>query len=168
LVQHFIAVIPPSHISDTLRQVGSHTMVGPHITVKAQPGLNTEDKPDWMGRLRQSLVHFGEVKVRLGSLASFGDTVAYLQVDSPRIHGLHKLLLRSIDPPPEDAARYFELDGWIPHLTLKQAPSINFNELNAAVDRLGRLPTFTVDALWVCRQDHPGQSYYPETSISLQ
>jgi 2'-5' RNA ligase len=167
-VQHFIAIIPPSNIRDALREVGTHLMVGPHITVKAQPGLNREDKPEWMVRLRQSLAHFGEVNVQLGSLASFGDTVAYLEVDSPRIYDLHAALLRTINPATEDAARYFELDGWTPHLTLEQGPSIDFNKLRAAVDRLGRLPTFAVDALWVCRQDHPGQPYNLETPINLR
>jgi 2'-5' RNA ligase len=111
MVPHFIAVIPPPCISDALRDVGDSLMVGPHITLKAQPGLNGEDKPKWMARLRQALVHFGEVKVQLRSLASFGDTVAYLEVDSPRIYDLHDVLLKSINPAPEDAARYFELDG---------------------------------------------------------
>ncbi|WP_458110989.1 2'-5' RNA ligase family protein [Arthrobacter sp. R1-13] len=167
-MQHFIAVIPPSRLGDTLREVGNYLMVGPHITVKAQPGLNGEDKPDWISRLRQAVVHFGEVKVQLGSLASFGDTVAYLEVDSPRIHDLHDVLLKSINPAPEDAARYFELDGWTPHLTLEQGQSIDFNQIRAAVDRLGPLPPFTVDTLWVCRQDRAGQPYYVETPISLQ
>ncbi|WP_457962504.1 2'-5' RNA ligase family protein [Arthrobacter sp. D1-29] len=166
-MQHFIAVIPPSRVSDTLREVGNYLMVGPHITVKAQPGLNAEDKPKWMGRLRQSLVHFGEVKVQLGSLASFGGSVAYLEVDSPRIYDLYDALLTSINPAPEDAERYFELDGWTPHLTLEQGRSIDFDKLRAAVDRLGRVSAFTVDTLWVCRQDHPGQPYYPETPINL-
>ena len=78
------------------------------------------------------------------------------------------MLLQSITPAPGDAARYFELDGWTPHLTLEQGRSIDFNKLRAAVDRLGHLPTFTVDTLWVCRQDRPGQPYYPETTINLR
>jgi hypothetical protein len=55
------------------------------------------------------------IKVRLGPRASFGSTVAYLEVDSPRLYNLHDVLLRVIDPAPEEAARHFELDGWTPH-----------------------------------------------------
>ncbi|WP_344478502.1 2'-5' RNA ligase family protein [Kineococcus aurantiacus] len=165
---HLLALRPPEDLSDALRALGTFREVGPHITVKAQAGLDDLSRPQWLPRVQQALAGFGPFTVQLGVLGTFGEAVAFLEVTSPKVLELHEALMHAVAPPPQEAARFFELDGWQPHLTLRQGLDIDLPALRAAVDDLGPLPSFTVDEVWLCRQDAPDVAYVLDQAISLR
>jgi hypothetical protein len=48
----------------------------------------------------------------------FGDSILYLSVNSNNLHTLHQKIVREISPSDDLIKRYFELDDFVPHLTL--------------------------------------------------
>ena len=102
---------------------------------------------------------FGAFDVTLGGLESFGDRVAYLSVVSPRIHDLHTILVALVNPSSEERARYHELEPYTPHLTLRRGKKLDFADIALRVEKLAPLSPFTVESIWLFRQEVSGQPY---------
>lgn len=155
-------LLPPAHVNAALRTLGSFDELGPHITVKAQPGLDDDRRDVWLPPLRRALAGFAPFAVQLGEVGTFGDDVVFLEVLSQHAGQLHELLVGLVAPPPVEAARHFELAEWHPHLTLHLGPGADVERLRTAVAELGPLPSFTVGEVWLCRQDATGRCVLEE------
>ena len=77
---------------------------------------------------------------------------------------MHRALVDVVRPqvPPGS----FELTGWHPHLTLRLGRGFDLDEVRAGVAELGPLPPFTVDEVWLCRQEGSA-AFVPELAIPL-
>lgn len=89
--------------------------------------------------------------VSLGSPSYFGDNILYLSVNSEQLIHLHREMVYAVGSSPEQIQQYFELDAYVPHLTLgKESSSSGLKkahlkdmEIEAAKD-LSPYPTFEV------------------------
>lgn len=117
----FIVIVPPQEYADRIAafqrrfQCGD-PLVGPHITVKAQCGL-TQDL-DWLPNVEKVCRSFPRFEMALGQPEMFFTNVLYLSINSPKIFDLHRQLVEAVGPTPEQIESYFELEAYVPHLTL--------------------------------------------------
>lgn len=154
----FFGVIPPEAIAHRLREQFRYG-TEPHITVKAQSGLKDETFDAWREAARTAVAGFGPLDVTLGKLGTFGDRVAYVSVDSPRIHDLHRLLVEAVAPTRDEMLRYHEMGPFTPHLSVGKRGRFDLRDVRARVERLGQLPPFVVESVWLFRQDVAGMPY---------
>jgi 2'-5' RNA ligase len=119
-VDYFIGIVPPKEYVDRVerfqRKWISQSGVEPHITLKAQGGL-TPDK-EWIENVKKLCKNISPFHVALGKPRYFGDNILYLSVNSTELHILHRKIVKVISPSEESIKRYFELDDYVPHLTL--------------------------------------------------
>ena len=119
-MEYFIGIVPPDAYRERIEQFQSRWIaksgVEPHITLKAQGGL-TEDLA-WLGRVREVCQRFKSFRVSMIGSAYFGETVLYLGVQSEELVELHRQIVQAVSPSSESIRRYFELDDFVPHLTL--------------------------------------------------
>jgi 2'-5' RNA ligase len=119
-IDYFIGIVPPGEYVERverfqrkwIRQSG----VEPHITLKAQGGLTPDKK--WLGNVKRVCENISPFQVSLGKPKYFGNNILYLSVDSAELHTLHQKIVKEISPSHELIKRYFELDDFVPHLTL--------------------------------------------------
>jgi 2'-5' RNA ligase len=175
-VQYFIGVVPPTEISE--RIIGFQKrwksnriteMVEPHITVKAPVGL-TDDEA-WISRARERCRSFYPFIIKLGNPASFGSDVTYLSVNSVEIHELHRLLLSIFSTSLEDNREWYELDYFVPHLTLGMvATGMSADELQemkrAANPEFSAIPHFTARFVRIFRAIS-GDVFRPYLDVKL-
>ena len=118
--EYFIGIVPPEEYLERIEHFQSrwinHLGVEPHITLKAQGGL-TPDKM-WIGKVQKVCVNFKPFPVSLGKPKYFGENILYLSVNSNNLHELHQKIVQEISPSEELIKQYFELDAFVPHLTL--------------------------------------------------
>lgn len=119
----FVGIPPPLIFSDKVvafqKTITGNTMpelVEPHITIKAQGGLDDELK--WVGNVKEVCRNTHPFEISILDPATFDDNVLYLRVDSEVIIQLHKDIVLKIHPSKEDLEGFFELDQFVPHLTL--------------------------------------------------
>jgi 2'-5' RNA ligase len=119
-VEYFIGIVPPEEymkrIEHFQRRWMNYLGVEPHITLKAQGGLTPDKK--WIDKVKKVCENFKPFQISLGKPMYFGDSILYLSVNSNNLHTLHQKIVREISPSDDLIKRYFELDDFVPHLTL--------------------------------------------------
>ena len=119
-MEYFIGIVPPDEYRERVERFQNRWIVRsgvePHITLKAQGGL-TEDLA-WLGRVREVCQRFKPFRVSFDGPAYFGETILYLGVQSQELVELHRKIVQAVSPPSESIRRYFELDDFVPHMTL--------------------------------------------------
>ncbi|MGM0880739.1 MAG: 2'-5' RNA ligase family protein [Bacillota bacterium] len=143
----------------------------PHITVKAQSGLVSE--MSWLEVVTNVCKNVKPFYVTLGEPKFFGEFVLYLSVDSEGIVDLHRNLVKAVDPSPELIKRYFELEDYVPHLTLGQtAHGLKYEVLiemySKTKEKLSPYPKYLVDFVRVYKQEQPGEYYKKYLDIPLR
>lgn len=91
-------------------------VVEPHITLKAQSGLNPDEK--WLSKVKKVCYNFQPFQITLDKPMFFGDEILYLSATSNELYKLHKSIVREISPSNDLIKKYFELDDFVPHMTL--------------------------------------------------
>ncbi|WP_339224878.1 DUF4303 domain-containing protein [Paenibacillus sp. FSL H8-0332] len=84
----------------------------------AQGGLYQD--LEWLQHVKRVCSSCSPLELSLNAPISIGDSVIGLGVRSQHLSELHSRLVRAVSPSPELIARYFELDSYLPHLTLGQ------------------------------------------------
>ncbi|ULL15912.1 2'-5' RNA ligase family protein [Paenibacillus sp. H1-7] len=175
--EFFVGIVPPEPY---LKQVVSFQqrwssnrlpdMVEPHITVKAQGGLTWD--MGWLGRCKEVCQAIPPFELAITAPLSFGDEVVFLGVHSSRILELHRQLVHAVSPSIEQLEQYFELDRYVPHMTLGQTHwGMTQSELAAMKSEAGKAlspyPAFTVTHLRVYQLE-ANHSYVPFEDILLK
>lgn len=175
-MSYFIGIVPPKAYKERVitfqKQWKRNTLVEvvePHITVKAQGGLN-EDK-SWIDRVKEVCAKFPPFEVTLNTPMFFGEVVLFLSVISTRINALHNQLVQAVSPDKELIKRYMELDDYTPHLTLGQTLwGLTYLELKEMEERANReltpYPTFKVDSIRIYQEIEPNK-YVRDEEIPL-
>lgn len=178
--EYFIGIVPPEEYLTRvvqfqrkwIRELG----VEPHITLKAQGGL-TPDKT-WINKVQRVCENFKPFQVSLGKPMYFGDNILYLSIHSNVLHQLHHKIVQEISPSEELIKQYFELDAFVPHLTLgKEQYGGNIStglskkelhEMESLADiELSPYPEFEVNFIRVYELNHEKQRYEKYLDITL-
>ncbi len=119
-VEYFIGIVPPEEQMRKIEHFQSRWVsfigVEPHITLKAQGGLSPDEK--WIDAVKKICADFKPFELSLENPMYFGENILYLSVHSNHLHNLHQKLVRAISPSNDLIKQYFELDDFVPHLTL--------------------------------------------------
>lgn len=179
-MEYFIGIVPTEDYltkivqfqSKWVRQLG----VEPHITLKAQGGLTPDKK--WIDKVQRVCENNKPFQVTLGKPRYFGDNILYLSVNSNELHQLHHKIVQVISPSEELIKQYFELDAFVPHLTLAKeqyggniSPGLSKHELKK-VERLADIelspyPKFEVNFVRVYELNYEKQRYEKYLDITL-
>lgn len=95
-------------------------------------------------------------EVIIGETAFFGEDVLYLQIDSPELKKLHERLVAAINPSDEMIAQYFELDQFVPHLTLAKT------SYGLSAQQLKEMAQLASEELGICRFELESIRIYQE------
>lgn len=177
---YFIGIVPPTtylkKIEDFQRRWMNKIRVEPHITLKAQGGL-TPDKA-WITKIQKVCANFSPFQVSIGQPKYFGDSILYLSVNSAKLYDLHRKIVQAIAPAEDVIKQYFELDAYVPHLTLgkeqyggnisTELSKIKVMEMEqlASVE-LTPFPTFEVNFIRVYVLNSDKQQYKKVVDIPL-
>ena len=145
-------------------------VVEPHITLKAQGGLTSDEK--WLSKVTVVCHNFQSFKISLDKPMFFGEDILYLSAQSSELFNLHKSIVGEISPSNELIKRYFELDDFVPHMTLgKTHYGLSKKELidmgNLAEKELSPFPTFEVRFVRVYQEIEPNK-YIKYVDIPLK
>ncbi|MFC4410575.1 2'-5' RNA ligase family protein [Chungangia koreensis] len=175
---YFIGIVPPddylNRVQEFQRKWIQPLGVEPHITLKAQGGLT--DDLNWLKNIETICKNFKPFQISLGKPTYFGENILYLSVHSDQIRNLHELIVKSVKPTPEQIKQYFELDQYVPHLTLgKESYGSNISSgiskaqltemEEIASTALCPYPTFDVNFVRV--YELKDQRYVPLTDLPL-
>ncbi len=161
-MQFFIGIVPPEEykqkviefqhkwINNTITDV-----VEPHITLKAQGGL-TEDKK-WLNNVKNICCTTEPFQISLGEPMFFGEDILYISARSHELHGLHRRIVGEIAPSRHLIKKYFELEDFVPHMTLgKTTYGLTKQELiemsKLAEEELSPFPAFDVNFIRVYQE----------------
>ncbi len=179
-LEYFIGIVPPEAYLERIEHFQSKWIkqsgVEPHITLKAQGGL-TPDK-QWIDKVQKVCDTFKPFQVSLDKPNYFGDSVLYLSVNSTNLHKLHQKIINEISPSEDLIKQYFELDAFVPHLTLgkeKYGGNISTGlskkeliEMEKIADReLKPYPNFKVNFIRIYELNIEKQRYEKYLDISL-
>ncbi len=172
MVSCFIGIVPPPGISEAISHFagafGCRPGWPPHITVKAQPGLTCD--LGWLESVQEACRTHAVIAAKLGGPIMLGESVLCLHVQSPTIEAVHRTILNTINPSPEERARFFEGDLYFPHLTLAmRGEAIDGAKLRAMQQQaagLGPFPCFAASELVVFCIDSQG-TYQRVAGIQL-
>jgi 2'-5' RNA ligase len=167
----FLAVVPPPAVVDEIVRIrkvaGLDTSVVPHVTIKAQPNL--ESPAAWQPVVRDAIAATAPFDLTLGRVGWFGDGIVFLSV-SEQIVGLHRVVLEAVESVVHGARFEYEGDAFVPHLTLgatfvgetkRQLRHI----ANAASGKTWA--SFRVRSVVEFRRDRRGQEYAPAATYPL-
>ncbi|AJD90249.1 2'-5' RNA ligase [Jeotgalibacillus malaysiensis] len=119
-VEYLIGIVPPvdylKRIKHFQNKWARQSSIEPHITVKAQGGLTPDLQ--WLEQVKQVCKEAKPFQVDLGKPDEFGDHSLHLSVNSDGLVQLHQRLVHEISPSDDLIKQYFELDAFVPHLTL--------------------------------------------------
>lgn len=122
-MQYFIGISPPADYTNQVSQFRKQwpdnwidEIVEPHITLKAQGGLTPDES--WIEDVRKVCEETNRFDAAINGTAFLGEDILYLEVDSLELKKLHERLVAVIEPTDEMITQYFELDQFVPHLTL--------------------------------------------------
>nr|WP_174612755.1 2'-5' RNA ligase family protein [Virgibacillus ihumii] len=161
-MQYFIGVVPPDEYLSRIKQFRQRwrnnsidEVVEPHITLKAQGGL-TEDTR-WFEPVKLVCKNFRPFQLSLNEPRFFAEGILYLSAKSEALYKLHRQLVEEISPPGDDIKKYFELDDFVPHLTLgKTNYGLTRQDLQvmaaSAIEELNPFPTFDVNFVRVYQE----------------
>lgn len=179
-MEYFIGIVPPEDYLTKIIHFQSkwvrHLGVEPHITLKAQGGL-TPDKT-WINKIQKVCENFKPFQVLLGKPRYFVDNILYLSVNSNELHKLHHKIVQEVSPSEELVKQYFELDGFVPHLTLGKeqysgtiSTGLSKKELkemeSSAAIELSPYPEFEVNFIRVYQLNREKQRYEKYLDITL-
>jgi 2'-5' RNA ligase len=172
--EYFIGIVPPKEYLDRIEQFQrkwiKHLGVEPHITLKAQGGL-TLDKT-WINKVKKVCENFEPFQMNLDKPMYFGDFILYLSVNSSNLLDLHQKVVREISPSDDLIKKYFELDDFVPHLTLgKLQNGLTIQELRdmekLAENELTPYPNFEVNFIRIYELSIEKQRYEKYLDIFL-
>ncbi|ASF39051.1 2'-5' RNA ligase [Halobacillus halophilus] len=172
--EYFIGIVPPECYMERVEHFREkwmdHSIVEPHITLKAQGGLSPDR--NWIEPVRKICENVRTFSIQVSEPAYFGDHVLYLRVHSEDLVRLHKYIVREISPTDEQVRKYFELDDFVPHLTLaKEAFGLSKRELvemeKAASRELSPFPKFEVEFIRIYERKTGLDRYEPFEDIYL-
>lgn len=171
---YFIGIVPPEEEfekiegfrGDWLMKMTSES----HVTLKAQPGLTSDER--WIDQVKDLCRTVKPFSVSLGPPAYFNEDILYLSVQSEPLVFLHKKLVHLLTPSQALSTQYFELDDFVPHLTLaKQQYGYSKEELTeiekAAEKTLLPYPTFQATFIRIYRLTQGQQQYERYVDIKL-
>lgn len=179
-VEYFIGIVPPKEYLERIEHFQSkwinHLGVEAHITLKAQGGLTPDEK--WIDKVQKVCEKFKPFQVSLEKPKYFGDNILYLSVNSNNLHKLHQKIVQAISPSEDLLKQYFELDAFVPHLTLgKEQYGGNIStglskkelkEMERLADReLTPYPDFEVNFIRIYELNIEKQRYEKYLDISL-
>ncbi|SFJ69792.1 2'-5' RNA ligase [Halobacillus dabanensis] len=166
-MRFFIGIVPPKdykqRVIDFQNQWKFHekqTVVEPHITLKAQSGLTPDQ--NWMSKVERICNTSSPFTIMLGEPSFFGEDVLYLSMKSSKLEAIHARIVKAIGPAPHLLKKYFELDDYVPHMTLaKTSYGISGQELRemekAATKLLSPYPSFDVHFIRVFKEAGPNK-----------
>ncbi|WP_335872274.1 2'-5' RNA ligase family protein [Bacillus sp. 2205SS5-2] len=178
--EYFIGIVPPEEYLERIENFQRRWIpflgVEPHITLKAQGGLTQEEK--WIDKIQRVCQKFKPFEVSLEKPTYFGDTILYLSVSSHNLHELHKEIVQEISPSEELIKQYFELEDFVPHLTLGKenyggniSTGLSKIELKSmeelAEKQLTPYPDFVVNFIRIYQLNIVEQRYEKYLDISL-
>ena len=148
-----------------------NSLVEPHITLKAQGGLTSDER--WIETLQNVCKNFNSFQVSLGKPMYFGEHILYLSVYSHKIRDLHEKIIHEISPSPELIKQYFELEHFVPHLTLgKVQYGLSKQELKdmekLAENELTPYPNFSVKFIRIYHLNLDKHKYEKYVDIHLR
>jgi 2'-5' RNA ligase len=153
-LQYFIGIVPSDEYKIKLIEFQQRwennritDVVEPHITLKAQGGLTPDE--DWLSKVREVCQNFKPFQITLDQPMFFGTDILYLSANSKELIELHRRIVQAVSPSKDLIQKYFELDDYVPHLTigkttygLSKLELIDMKEL--AEKKLSPFPTFDV------------------------
>ncbi|MGX1265527.1 2'-5' RNA ligase [Rossellomorea marisflavi] len=179
--EYFIGIVPPEEYLERVQQFRNRWMgyvgVEPHITLKAQGGLSPDRM--WLDGVKGVASRFRPFSLSLGEPAYFGETILYLTVHSPDLFELHREIVQSVSPSPEEMREYFELEAFVPHLTLGKElypssirkgvgkPELKVMEQQARRE-LAPYPRFDVTSIRVYELNTEKKQYEPLIDLPLR
>lgn len=168
----FLAILPPTEVvvrvQDLQAAVGVDASTIPHITVKAQPGL--EDPAKWRDAVAETVAKLVPITVDLPGVGWFGDGIVFLTV-SDSVRRVHRYVLAAVEDVNPTAAR-FEYDGpgYEPHLTLAATfAGARPNQLHDIAEAAAELvwPSFVAHEVVELRRTGRDRGYRPVRSYPM-
>lgn len=172
--EYFIGIVPPKEYMDRIehlqRKWMKHLGVEPHITLKAQGGLTLDKK--WIDKVKKVCENFEPFQMSLDKPMYFGDFILYLSVNSNNLLDIHQKIVQEISPSDDEIKKYFELDDFVPHLTLgKVQNGLSIQELRdmekLAEKELTPYPNFEVNFIRIYELSIEKQRYDKYLDIPL-
>ena len=166
-MKYFIGIVPPeeykikiTEFRDKWKNNSISDVIEPHITLKAQGGLTTDEK--WLSIVKEVCFKTKPFQISLAKPMFFGEEILYLSTTSKELQTLHEIIVREIDLPNDLIEKYFELDNFVPHMTLgKTTYGLTKQELNnmakLAEKELDPFPTFEVSSVRVYKESDPNR-----------
>ncbi|MFF3025426.1 2'-5' RNA ligase family protein [Gottfriedia sp. NPDC057948] len=166
-MQYFIGIVTPDEYLEKIirfqHQWGNNVLtnvVEPHITIKAQGGLTSDES--WLIQVMKVCEDFPPFEVTLDKPMFFGESVLFLSIESTEIRTLHNKLIQAISPSEDLIKKYLELENYVPHLTLGQSNyGLTVQELDEMAKRVEKelipYPTFKVNILRVYQEIEPNK-----------
>ncbi|MBO0885613.1 MAG: 2'-5' RNA ligase family protein [Mycobacterium sp.] len=162
----FLAITPPDEVCDALaslqRCCGLAADMAPHITVKAQPGLNEPER--WLPAVTAGLTGHRPFEVTLGLPRWFGAGIVYLSVAGDAVPVLHRLILSCLNDAGIEECFEYEGAGYVPHLTLGALfAGARPEQLRLLAEKAATLsfPRFSVDRIWAFHRADEDSAYTP-------
>ncbi len=164
-MQYFIGIMPPEEYKTKIVEFQQQwkglwitDVVEPHITIKAQGGLTPDQ--EWLSKVQEICTDFQEFTISVGKPMFFGEDILYLSASSKELYQLHHRLVHRISPSDELIKKYFELEDYIPHMTLgKTYFGLSQQRLKdmakLAEDELSPYPTFKVEFIRIYQEVEP-------------
>lgn len=168
----FLAIVPPighvEAIESVQRKICIQTDVSPHITVKAQPGLQRPEL--WREPLAVALRMVSPFELELGPVGWFGREILYLSVVGETVVDLHWRILDCLEQAGVDERFEYDGDEFVPHLTVG-APWVTADDrrldgLQDAIELL-ELPPFTVAEIIEFHRSGAAERYRPLGAFQL-
>lgn len=164
-MQFFIGIVPSDEYKKILidfqhkwKNNRITDVVEPHITLKAQGGLTPDEK--WLSKVKEVCNNFNFFQITIEKPMFFGEAILYLSATSNELYKLHKSIVRVISPSDDLIKNYYELDDFVPHMTLGK---INYSLSKKELREMGKLaekdlcpfPTFEVRFVRVYQEIEP-------------
>ena len=161
--EYFIGIVPPEEYMERIehfqRKWMNHLGVEPHITIKAQWGLALDK--EWIDKVKEVCENFKAFQLSLDKPLYFGDNILYLIVNSNDL-----------------IKKYFELDDFVPHLTLGKeqyggnvSTGMTKQELkymeNFVEKEFTPYPSFEVTYIRISELNREKQRYEKSLNVSL-
>ncbi|MBW9234472.1 2'-5' RNA ligase family protein, partial [Leptospira santarosai] len=122
-MQFFIGIVPSDEYKMKLiefkqkwRNNRITDVVEPHITLKAQGGLTSDE--EWISKVIEVCHNFNPFQITLDQPMFFGDDILYLSANSNELIDLHRRIVQEVSPSQDLIKKYFELDDFVPHMTI--------------------------------------------------
>lgn len=166
-MQYFIGIVPTQEyiekvtdFRDRWKNNSISDVVEPHITLKAQGGLTTDKK--WLSKVKQVCSNTKPFDIKLEKTMFFGEDILYLSASSKQLSTLHNNMVSAVGPSNELIEKYFELDNFIPHMTLgKTAYGLTKQELRdmakMAEKEISPYPIINVNCVRVYQEIEPNK-----------